>query len=162
MVRRTLCVLCIYAAVATAPAFADFTGKVVAITNGDTIKVMHNGKPEKLRLNGIDCPEKWQLYGQRAKQAASDFAFGKTVTAKTLGHDKFGRTLADVTLPDGRVLNQELVKVGMCWWFRKQAPKDTVLEGLEKEAREAKHGFWADPKPPYPPRLFRKDKAQPF
>ena len=44
-------------------------------------------------------------------------------------------------------LNQELVKQGWCWWYRKYAPGDTVLEGLEKEAREAQKGLWADPQP---------------
>ena len=50
-------------------------------------------------------------------------------------------------LPDGMSLNQELVKQGWCWWYRKYTPGDTVLEGLETEAREAKIGLWADPQP---------------
>ena len=50
-------------------------------------------------------------------------------------------------LPDGLKLNQELVKQGWCWWYRKYAPGDTVLEGLEQDAREAKKGLWADPLP---------------
>ena len=48
---------------------------------------------------------------------------------------------------DGMNLNQELVKQGWCWWYRKYAPADTVLEGLEKDARKAKRGLWADPQP---------------
>jgi endonuclease YncB( thermonuclease family) len=63
------------------------------------------------------------------------------------GKDKDKRTLGDVFLPDGLNLNQELVKQGWCWWYRKYAPGDTALEGLEKEAREAKKGLWADPQP---------------
>ena len=79
-------------------------------------------------LNGIDCPEKGQAYGKRAKQAASELAFGKEVTLQTYGHDKYGRTIADVLLSDGTNVNHTLVKDGWCWWYRKYAPGDTVLE----------------------------------
>jgi len=96
-----------------------------------------------------------QAFGTRAKQAASELVYGKEVTLQTHGHDKYTRTLADVLLPDGMNLNQELVKQGWCWWYRKYAPGDTVLEGLDKEAREARTGLWADPQP-VPPREWRK------
>lgn len=69
-----------------------------------------------------------------------------------------GRILTDVLLPDGTHVNHALVKDGWCWWSRKYAPGDTVvLEGLEKEAREAKKGLWADPQP-VPPWEWRKGK----
>jgi micrococcal nuclease len=75
-------------------AFAgDFTGRVVGISDGDTISVMHGTRAEKVRLNGIDCPEKRQAFGQRAKQFTSKLAFGKDVTMKTSGHDKYGERL---------------------------------------------------------------------
>jgi micrococcal nuclease len=66
-----------------------------------------------------------------------------------------GRTLADVPLPDGTNVNHKLVKEGWCWLYRKYAPGDAVLEGLEKEAREARKGLWADPQP-VPPGEWRK------
>jgi endonuclease YncB( thermonuclease family) len=138
-------------------AFADFSGRVVGVTDGDTITVLHNGRGEKIRLNGIDCPEKGQAYGNRAKQAASELVFGKDVTLQTHGKDKYGRTIADVLLPDGTNANHTLVKDGWCWWYRKYAPEDTVLEGLEQEAREAKKGLWADPQP-VPPWEWRKGR----
>ena len=81
--------------------------------------------------------------------------FGKGVTLQTHGVDKYGRTLADVILPDGTNVNHMLVKGGWCWWYRKYAPGDTVLEGLEREARETKKGLWADPAP-VPPWEWRK------
>jgi len=71
--------------------------------------------------------------------------FGKEVTLHTFGNDKYGRTIADVLLPDGTNVNHTPVKEGWCWWYRKYAPGNTVLEGLEKEAREARKGLWADP-----------------
>jgi micrococcal nuclease len=114
----------------------DFTGPVVSVLDGDTLEVLHTQRPERIRLSGIDCPEKSQAYSKRAKQAASALAFGKEVTLQTHGFDKYGRTLADVLLPDGTNLNHSLVKDGWCWWYRKYAPGDTVLEWLEKETRE--------------------------
>ena len=106
-------------------------------------------------MNGIDCPEKGQAYGQKAKQAASALVFGKEVTLQTYGLDKYGRTIADVILPDGTNVNHTLVKDGWCWWYRKYAPGDTELETLEKSAREAKKGLWVDPAP-IPPWVYRK------
>ena len=136
-------------------AFADFSGPVVGVIDGDTLEVLHNQHPERIRLSGIDCPEKKQAFGQRAKQAASALAFGKDVTIQTHGHDKYTRTIGDVILPDGMNLNQQLVKQGWCWWYRKYAPKDTVLEQLETDAREGRKGLWADPQP-VPPWEWRK------
>jgi micrococcal nuclease len=121
------------------------TGPVVSVLDGDTIEILHNNHAERIHLNRIDCIEKGQAFGKRAKQAASDLVFGKEVTLQTFGKDKYGRTIGDVILPDGLNLNQELVKQGWCWWYRKYAPGNTVLEGLVKEAREAKKGLWADP-----------------
>lgn len=67
-------------------------------------------------------------------------AFGKNLILHTKGKDKYNRTLADVLLPDGMNLNQELVKQGWCWWYRKYAPADMVLEGLERVARGGRKG----------------------
>jgi hypothetical protein len=69
--------------------------------------------------------------------------------------DRYGRTIADVLLPDGTNVNHTLVKEGWCWWYRKYAPGDKVLEGLENDAREAKKGLWVDPAP-VPPWVYRK------
>jgi endonuclease YncB( thermonuclease family) len=79
----------------------------------------------------------------------------KEVSIQTHGLDKYRRTLADVLLPGGTNVNHTLVKDGWCWWYRKYAPGDTVLEGLETEAREARKGLWADPQP-VPPWEWRK------
>jgi micrococcal nuclease len=73
------------------------------------------------------------------------------------GLDEYKRTLADVLLPDGTNVNHTLVKDGWCWWYRKYAPRDTVLEGLERKAQEGRKGLWADPQP-VPPWEWRKRK----
>ncbi len=123
--------------------------------DGDTIDVLHNRRAERIRLYGIDCPEKRQAFGSRAKQSTSHLAFGQTVTITSHGHDRYGRTIGDVILPDGKNLNQELVREGMCWWYRKYASNDTTLERLETEAMNARRGLWADPNP-IPPWDWRK------
>jgi endonuclease YncB( thermonuclease family) len=134
---------------------ADFTGKVVGVIDGDTLEVLNGHHTERVRLSGIDCPEKGQAYGNNAKHAASALVFGKEVRLQPHGYDKYKRTLADVLLPDGTNVNHEMVKQGWCWWYRKYAPGDTTLEGLEKEARGARIGLWADLKQ-VPPWEWRK------
>jgi endonuclease YncB( thermonuclease family) len=125
----------------------EVNGRVTGVLDGDTIEVLHNNRPERIRLSGIDCPEKGQDYGKRAKQAASALVYGKEVALQTHGLEKYGRTLADVLLIGGINVNHTLVKDGWCWWYRKYAPNDTLLKAWEKDAREAKRGLWANPRP---------------
>jgi endonuclease YncB( thermonuclease family) len=118
----------------------DFTGRVVGVADGDTITVMHQGRGERIRLHGIDAPERGQPFTNRAKQFVSDLCYHKEVKVETKGQDRFQRTIADVTLPDGRILNYEIVKGGLAWWFKRYAPNDPTLEGLEFQARQALAG----------------------
>lgn len=138
----------------------DFTGRVVGVMDGDTIEVLHNKTPQRIRLYGIDCPEKAQAYGQRAKQATSSLVFAKTVTIESHGQDKYKRTVGDVFLSDGTHVNRELVAQGWCWWYRKYAEEDVTLAALEAAARLAQNGLWADPEP-VPPWEWRKLKREP-
>jgi endonuclease YncB( thermonuclease family) len=100
----------LYTGLASAAVVADFSRNVVRVFDGDTIEVLHNTHPERVRLSGIDCPEKGHAFGKRAKQAASLLVFGRDVIFQTHGQDKYGRTLEDVLLPDGTNVNHELVK----------------------------------------------------
>lgn len=152
--RQQVIVLILLTLFTTREAF-PFTGEVVGVLDGDTIEVLHNGKAQRVRLHGIDCPEKGQPFGNNAKQATSAQVFALDVTLDIHGKDKYGRILADVLLADETNVNQALVKDGWCWWYRKYAPSDTVLEGLENDAREAKKGLWVDPNP-VPPWEWRK------
>jgi len=138
----------------SAPA-ATFSGQVVGVADGDTISVMHNGRLEKIRLSGIDCPEMGQAFGKDAKEYAASLCLNKVVSAKTFGQDRYGRTIGDIRLPDGRVLNRELVKAGWAWWYRQYARNDSVLEKLERDARNSHSGLWSDPYP-MPPWQFRQ------
>jgi micrococcal nuclease len=95
---------------------ADYPARVVGVTDGDTLTVLTAGKKQvKIRLHGIDAPETGQDYGQRAKQAASELAFGKEVTIRPVDTDRYERTVAEVILPDGKSLNREMVAQGAAW-----------------------------------------------
>ena len=135
---------------------ASFTGQVVSVSDGDTIQVMHNGKAEKIRLAGIDCPEKDQPFGQAAKRFTLDLSAHNIVTVKIETTDRYGRTVAEVILPDGKRLNRELVREGYAWWYRRYS-KDKALADLESHARESRKGLWAD-KNPVPPWEWRRGK----
>ena len=131
------------------PSREPFEARVVGVSDGDTITVLEGTTQAKVRLNGIDCPEKRQAFGARAKQLTSKLAFGKTVTVRPFGSDRYGRTLGEVVLPDGRVLNHELVAAGMAWHYT-QYSKDETLARLERQARETRVGLWSEPRPVAP------------
>jgi endonuclease YncB( thermonuclease family) len=141
------------------PAAESFTGKVVGVHDGDTITVLKDRTPVKVRLYGIDCPETGQDFGSRAKLATSELAFGKVVTVHPRRKDRYGRTVADVVLPDGRILNRELVRRGLAWWYNEYAPTDASLARLEAQARAAKIGLWSE-RDPTPPWDWRRNRRQ--
>jgi endonuclease YncB( thermonuclease family) len=137
-------------AITTALLAEDFSGQVVGISDGDTIRVLHEGREERVRLWGIDAPESKQPWGTRAKQSTGDLAFSKVVTVHVRDIDRYKRTVAEIILPDGRNLNQGLVRAGLAWRYRQFAKDDALLPALEQEARAAKRGLWADPSPVHP------------
>lgn len=135
---------------------ADWSACVVGVTDGDTITVvkeacsshdLRHKQQERVRLASIDCPEKHQPFGQRAKQFTSDLVHDRFVTIREQGRDRYGRVLGEVILPNGGSLNRELVAGGFAWWYRRYAPDDRDLEKLEGEAREARRGLWSEPTP---------------
>jgi micrococcal nuclease len=120
-----------------------YSGRVIGISDGDTIRVLHNGVSERVRLWGIDCPESKQPFGTRAKQFTADLAFDKTVSVIIRDKDRYGRTVA------------EIVKAGFAWWYVQFAKHDTELRNFEAEARETRRGLWVDSNP-IPPWQWRK------
>ena len=139
---------------------STFSGKVVGVTDGDTITVLQDKTPVKIRLYGIDCPESHQDFGAKAKNATSSLTFGKFVSVEAVDRDRYGRTIGIVTLPGNVNLNQELVKQGMAWWYREYAATSKELPRLEEQARTAKVGLWSQINPT-PPWDFRKLSAKP-
>jgi endonuclease YncB( thermonuclease family) len=132
----------------------EFKAKVVAVTDGDSLIVLHDNTKEKVILYGIDCPELKQEFGPQAKQFTDQCAYGKMVTINNHGHDRNQRTIGEVYLPDGTNLNQELVRQGLAWWSDKYAPDDKTLKQYHYAAKSAKLGLWASANP-IAPWLFR-------
>jgi endonuclease YncB( thermonuclease family) len=139
------------------------TGKVVAITDGDTLTILDaSNKQHKIRLDGIDAPEASHDFGSRAKQSLSDLVFGKTVTVISSKKDRYGRTLGKVML-EKRDINLEQIRRGFAWFYRYYAqelrPEDAVeYEKAENFAKAGKLGLWTDPSPT-PPWDFRRGKT---
>lgn len=131
-----------------------FQARVVGVADGDTITVLDGTTQVRVRLNGVDCPEKRQAFGARAKLLTAQLVFGKTVTVRPFGKDRYGRVLGEVVLADGRVLNRELVAAGMAWHYTRYS-KDETLADLEREARQRRVGLWSEARP-VAPWEFRK------
>ena len=140
----------------SATVFADeFTGKVVSIADGDTVTVLRDREQVRVRLNGIDAPEKGQAFGTAAKKFTGDQIAGKSVRVVWKEKDRYGRTLGDVYLED-RWINHEIVQSGYAWHY-KQYSKDRRLEIAEADAREKKLGLWHD-REPVAPWEYRKQE----
>lgn len=133
-------------------------GRVIGISDGDTLTVLVDQQPLKVRLADIDAPEKKQAFGTRAKQTLSDLIYDKTVTLTVLDTDRYGRSVAQVDI-DGQNTNQQMVSAGMAWCYRKYL-RDQGCIALETTAREARSGLWTDPHP-VPPWEWRKAQRRP-
>ena len=127
----------------------SFTGKVVAVKDGDTVDVLRYGRAVTVRLHGIDAPEMNQPFGRGAKQAASRYVFGKAARVEVTDVDRYGRAVGRVEVQGGS-LGQMLVRAGLAWWYRRYAPRDGELERLERQARNARRGLWSRPNPTPP------------
>lgn len=118
------------------------SGKVVGVEDGDSITLLTDNNIQiKVRLEGIDCPEKKQDFGSVAKQFTSDLVFSQIVSLQKTGQDRFGRTLGYIFLLDGTNLNEELLKAGLAWHFVKYN-KSSRLAQLESDARLNRLGLW--------------------
>ena len=139
---------------------AEIRGKVVAITDGDTIKVLDDLDKGvlKIRLNKIDAPEKNQAFGQKSKQYLSNLVFGKQVIIRFKEIDRYGRILGLIYI-DGVEVNLQMVKAGMAWHYAYYDKTPAYIEA-EKKARDSKVGLWIDPEPisPYEFRKSRKSR----
>jgi micrococcal nuclease len=128
-------------------------GRVVSITDGDTLEVLTDSKQlVKVRMDGIDAPEKDQPFGQSAKSALSTAAFNREVMVISSDKDKYGRTLGKVFV-GGSDLNKTMVSNGMAWQYV-EFNSDPVLAFAEKSARQSRRGLWSQPNP-IPPWVWR-------
>ena len=146
-VRRTLWLYCFLALLAGPLLAAEYSGKVVGVSDGDTLTLLvpdgASFKQIKVRLGEIDTPERKQPYGTRAQQTLSELAFNKEARVVVQDTDRYGRTVGRVYVGSVDV-NAELVKQGAAWVYR-QYLKDQSLLALEEQARAAKIGLWGLP-----------------
>ena len=141
---------------------ATIQGKVVSVSDGDTIKVLDaTNTQHKIRLQGIDAPEKAQPFGQKSKQSLSQLVYNKQVTVEYQKKDKYGRTLGKVIL-NGTDVCLEQIKLGMAWHYKQyksDQPKEDreTYAQVEQTARVQAVGLWKD-KMPNPPWEYRKQQ----
>lgn len=164
--RLFLPLLCLLAACApvAVPANADFSGKVVGVSDGDTLTVLRGRETVRVRLHGVDTPETAQPFGSVAKKRTSDLVFGKIVTVEIRDTDQYGRMVGWVTFADAKgekvCLNETLVADGCAWWYRYYAPRESSLKRAEGQARKAKRGLWSAPNPIAPWDWRKRDRVQ--
>lgn len=126
------------------PGFA-WSGKVVSIADGDTIRVLHNGKEEEIRLYGIDTPEIGQAFGQKAKDLTSALVAGRKIEVQQKDVDSYGRTVGLVFV-DGNNLNELIVKNGSAWVYQQHCRENFCANWskLQAKARDQKKGLWGE------------------
>ncbi len=130
-------------------------GMVISISDGDTYDILVNGnKKIRIRMYGIDAPEKGMPFYKVSKKYLGSLCFKKNVRIEITDTDKYGRTVARTYLDDGRELGLEMIKAGYAWHFKKYS-SDADLAEAEITARNNKLGLWADPRP-IPPWEIRK------
>jgi endonuclease YncB( thermonuclease family) len=139
------------------------TGRVVGVADGDTVTVLDADRTQhKIRVAGIDAPEKKQAFGQRSKASMSDLVFGKDVVVMTSKRDRYGRLVGKVlvaapsctasTCPKTLDAGLAQITTGMAWWYRQYAQEQSAedagaYEFAEQEARGRHAGLWRDADP---------------
>lgn len=127
---------------------AELVGRVVGVTDGDTLRVLVEQREVVVRLDQIDAPEKAQPFGQRSRQSLAELCFGQPVRVVTHGQDRYGRTIGTVFV-GALDVNAEQLRQGMAWAFLRYLREPALLD-IEREARAARRGLWADPAPVAP------------
>lgn len=142
------------------------TGRVVGVADGDTVTVLDADRTQhKIRVAGIDAPEKNQAFGQRSKASMSDLVFGKDVVVKSNKRDRYGRLVGKVlvavpycavsTCPKTLDAGLAQITAGMAWWYRQYAREQSAedastYEVAEQAARDRRVGLWRDAHPVAP------------
>ncbi len=157
---RRLAVTVVLLAIATTALAAkphyELTGRVVAIADGDTLTVLDDSKVQhKIRLAGIDAPEKGQAFGTRSRENLAGKVFRQTIRLEVIDVDRYKREVGRIYLAD-RFINMEMVSDGFAWRYV-QYDKPGEFTAAENDAREHQRGLWADPHPE-PPWEWRRAK----
>jgi endonuclease YncB( thermonuclease family) len=153
---RILVALALAPAFSVSAAWADFTGKVVAVADGDTLTVLVDRRQVKVHLAEIDAPELKQPFGQRSRQSLADLCLGKDALVREAGRDRSGRTNGRVNC-SGIDANAEQVRRGMAWVYKRHNESTSPLYFLEDAAQRAHEGLWVA-NSPVPPWIWRQDR----
>ena len=137
---------------------AGFSARCVGVTDGDTISVLVGTEKRKIRLEGIDAPERGQDFSAKARQFTSSLVSNRQVRIFPKEEDRYGRLVARVEV-DTRDVSLELARAGLAWHYRRYS-SDPGLAAAEREARAQGLGVWslADPTPPW--EFKRRERAR--
>jgi micrococcal nuclease len=138
-------------------AAVDKEGNVVKVIDGDTFDVLQGKERTRIRLFGIDSPERGQAFNKKAKEFTESLVSGRVVKIVIHNKDRYGRSVADVYLTDGTHVNAAIVGAGYAWQYKKYS-NDPEIANLEAVARKAKKGLWEDGNA-VPPWEFRHRKV---
>lgn len=154
MIKIFLALLCLVLLVSPCHAWQ---ARVVAVSDGDTITVepLTGGQRAKIRLHGIDAPERKQPSGESARAFVFDVALYKVVEIEEKGWDRYGRLVAVIWLPNGENLQEFLLKSGYAWVWARYCRNCQEWEKLQAEAQENGRGLWVNPDP-IPPWEWRR------
>jgi endonuclease YncB( thermonuclease family) len=141
------------------PALHSVKGRVVKIVDGDTYDLLLPDGTLRIRMEGIDAPEKGMAYYHAAKNYLGALCSGKVIRAEYQKTDRYGRCLAKSYLPDGTELSASMLAAGMAWHYKKYN-QEAYLDRLERQARKARKGLWAESNPiaPWDYRKARRKK----
>lgn len=160
------CVLSLLLLASTAPLSAELLGKVVAVADGDTLTIVTPDRTRhRIRLSGIDAPERTQPYSQISRKNLASMADGRQVTVTSSKTDRFGRMVGIVRTEQHPDVGLEQIKAGLAWHFKRYEREQTAenratYAAAEVIAKAARLGLWRDPKP-VPPWEFRAKRQTP-
>ncbi len=118
------------------------TGKVLYVSNGDTLIMSVSGRKEKIRFYGIDAPEKAQPSGLEAKEFVFSKIRDKIIKVEVIDIDRYNRKIGKIYYDNGKYLNEEIINNGHAWWYQQYAKNDTDLKVAEEYAKSQKLGLW--------------------
>lgn len=132
--------------------------KVIGIIDGDTYDILDGRKVIRVRMDGIDAPEKGMPYNKVSKKYLSDLIFDKIIQVKMGEIDKYGRTIAQTYLLDGIDVSLEMIRAGLAWHFKKYSSNEQYSK-TEVDARENKLGLWKESNPisPWEVRMLHRN-----
>ncbi|ECJ2665928.1 thermonuclease family protein [Salmonella enterica] len=135
---------------------AEIQGKVIHVLDGDTIEVLQNKTPVRIRLANIDAPEKKQAFGRWSTNQLKGLVAAQPVTVTYTQTDRYGRIIGRVFTANGTEASRFMVQSGAAWVYERYNT-DKALLALQREAQTQKRGLWADSQP-VPPWEWRHSK----